>query len=144
MRAHVGSKAARLQVAKLILGRCGNHNENEHMQDTSSKPKGLAGALVAKAPELVNYNGTTNGKKQMLMFSEIYDRADIESGVSASADFHRGAMIHFRSDQNIFRDLPLHDHAPKAPVLIARSGIDAVTAAAINRPVANTLLQPQW
>jgi quercetin dioxygenase-like cupin family protein len=55
MRAHVGSKAARLQVAKLILGRCGNHNENEHMQDTSSKPKGLAGALVAKAPELVNY-----------------------------------------------------------------------------------------
>jgi len=25
------------------------------MQDTSSKPKGLAGALVAKAPELVNY-----------------------------------------------------------------------------------------
>ena len=25
------------------------------MQDTSSKPKGLAGALVVKAPELVNY-----------------------------------------------------------------------------------------
>ena len=25
------------------------------MQDTSSKPKGLTGALVAKAPELVNY-----------------------------------------------------------------------------------------
>jgi quercetin dioxygenase-like cupin family protein len=25
------------------------------MQETSSKPKGLAGALVAKAPDLVNY-----------------------------------------------------------------------------------------
>ena len=55
MRAHVGSKAARLKAPKLNFGRCGNHNENEHMQDASSKPKGLAGALVAKAPELVNY-----------------------------------------------------------------------------------------
>ena len=55
MRAHVGGKAVRLQTAKLILGRCGNHNENEHRQDTSSKPKGLAGVLVAKAPDLVNY-----------------------------------------------------------------------------------------
>jgi hypothetical protein len=87
--------------------------------------------------------GTSGGKKQMLMFGEIYDRADIESGVSASADFHRGSMIHFRSEQNIFRNLPLHDHAPEAPVLIARAGIDAITSAAINRSVANTLLQPQ-
>jgi hypothetical protein len=52
-------------------------------------------------------------------------------------------MIHFRSEQNIFRNLPLHDHAPEAPVLIARAGIDAITSAAINRSVANTLLQPQ-
>src|ERR1039458_9770405 len=87
--------------------------------------------------------GTSGGKEQMLMFGEIYDRADIESGVSASADFHPGSMIHFRSEQNIFRNLPLHDHAPEAPVLIARAGIDAVASAAINRPVANTLLQPQ-
>ena len=87
-------------------------------------------------------DGTSGGKKQMLMFGKIHDRADIESGVTASAAFHHGAMIHFRSDQNIFCDLPLHDHAPKAPVLIAHAGIDAV-AAAVNRPVANTLLQPQ-
>ena len=87
-------------------------------------------------------DGTSGGKKQMLMFGKIHDRADIESGVTASAAFHHDAMIHFRSDQNIFCDLPLHDHAPKAPVLIAHAGIDAV-AAAVNRPVANTLLQPQ-
>src|ERR1035437_9892231 len=101
----------------------------------------LVGNINLKVCSAVN--GTTSGKKQMLMFGKIHDRADIESGVSASADFHRGAMIHFRSDQNILLDFPLHDHAPKAPVLIARAGIDAVAAAAVNRPVANTLLQPQ-
>src|ERR1035438_2535206 len=48
---------------------------------------------------------TSDGKEQMLMFGKIHDRAYVESGVCASADFHRGAMIHFGSDQNIFREI---------------------------------------
>src|ERR1039457_1060374 len=126
----------------LSLGiRFRNSSQPDHPM-LSLRAKGdLVGNINLKVCRAVD--GTSDGKEQMLMFGKIHDRADIESGVCASADFHRGAMIHFGSDQNIFRDLPLHDHAPEAPVLIARSGIDAVAAAAVNRPVANTLLQPQ-
>src|ERR1035437_4303594 len=106
---------------------------SERMEEFRAKGD-LVGNINLKVCSAVN--GTSGGKEQMLMFGKIHDRANIESGVSASADFHRGAMIHFRSDQNLFRDLPLHDHAPEAPVLIARAGIDAVAAAAVNRPVA--------
>src|ERR1035437_10116438 len=113
---------------------------SERMEEFRAKGD-LVGSINLKVCPAVN--GTTAGKKQMLMFGKIHDRANIESGVTAFAGFHRGAMIHFRSDQNMLRDLPLHDHAPEAPFLIARAGIDAIASAAINRPVVKTLLQPQ-
>src|ERR1035437_2185453 len=101
----------------------------------------LVGDINLKVRRAVN--GTSGGKKQMLMPSEINDRSEVEGRVAAPAGFHRGAMINFRSEQNIFRDLPLHHHAAKTPALIARARIDAVTAATVNGPVAKTFLQPQ-
>ncbi len=56
-------------------------------------------------------------------------------------------MIDFRSEQNIFPDLSLYNHAEKPPVFIANTGIDAVTTPAIHGPLAvffsPTLLDPQ-
>src|ERR1039458_933683 len=79
------------------------------------------------------------GKQQMLMFGEINHRAEVERGVRAPAGGQRGAMIDFRAEQDLFRDLPLHHHAAVAIVFVARAGIEAVTAATVNRPVAKTL-----
>src|SRR5664280_3564062 len=101
----------------------------------------LVGDINLKVRRAVN--GTSGGKKQVLMPGEINDRSEVECRVAAPAGCHRGAMTNFRAEQNIFRNLPLHHHAAKTPILIARARIDAVAAATVNGPVAKTFLQPQ-
>src|ERR1035437_9327179 len=94
----------------------------------------LVGDINLKVRRAVN--GTSGGKKQMLMPGKINDRSEVEGRVAASAGFHHGAMINSPPEQNFFLALPLHHHAAKTPALIARARIDAVTATAVNRPVA--------
>src|ERR1035437_2685138 len=101
----------------------------------------LVGDINLKVRRAVN--GTSGGKKQVLVPGEINDRSEVEGRVAAPAGCHRGAMINFRAEQNIFHDLPLHHHAAKTPVVIARARIDAIGAATVNGPVAKTFLQPQ-
>jgi hypothetical protein len=79
----------------------------------------------------------------MLMFREINDGSEVEYRVIAPAGDHLGAMMDFTTEQKVPCDLLLHDSAHETPILIARAGIDAVAAAAINRPVTKFFLQPQ-
>ena len=85
---------------------------------------------------------TSGGKEQVLMLAEINDGAEVEGDIVAAAGGHRGVIIDFSAERNVFGDLPLHEYAAEAPVLIAGAGVDAITAAAVNRPVAKTFLQP--
>src|ERR1039458_675290 len=87
--------------------------------------------------------GTAGGEEQMLMFGEINDRSQVEGSVIPAAGLRGGAMINFAADQDVVPHLALDYRGAKAPVLISRARIDAVSAATVNRPVAETFLQPQ-
>src|SRR5208282_1373110 len=88
-------------------------------------------------------NRTAGGEEQMLVFGEINDRSQVERGVIPAAGLHGGAVINFAADQEIVPHLALEHRAAISPVLVSRARIDAVAAAAVNRPVAETFLEPQ-
>ena len=85
----------------------------------------------------------TGGNQQVLMPSEIDDRAKVECGVRAATGGQGGAMINFSAEKEVLGDLALDHETAKAPVFIACAGIQAVTAATVKRPRAKTFLQPK-
>ena len=101
----------------------------------------LPGDIDLKISRTVNR--TAGGEEQMLVFGEINDRAHIERGIVPAAGLHGGAVINFAANQDIVAHLALDYRAAKAPVLVSGAGIDAVATAAVNRPVAETFLEPQ-
>src|ERR1039458_636132 len=101
----------------------------------------LPGDVNLKISQAVK--GTAGGEEQMLVFGEINDGSHVERGVAPAAVFHGGAMVDFAADQDVVPHLALEHCAAKAPVFVSRAGIDAVSAAAVNCPVAETFLEPQ-
>lgn len=79
----------------------------------------------------------------MLMFGEINDGSHVERGVVPATSLHGGAVKNFTADQDIIPHLALEHRPAKSPILISRPRVDAIAAAAVNCPVAETFLQPQ-
>jgi len=88
-------------------------------------------------------NRTAGGEEQMLVFGEINNGSHIERRVVAPAILHGGAVINFAADEDVVPHLILEHHAAKFPVMVACARIDAVAAAAVSRPLAETFLDPQ-
>ena len=105
---------------------------------TEGELPGDVGLKISRA-----VNRTAGREEQMLMFGEINDGSHIERGIVPATGLHGGAVVNFAADQNVVPDLALEHRAAKAPVLISRAWIDAVATAAVNRPVAETFLEPQ-
>src|ERR1039458_3868730 len=88
-------------------------------------------------------NRTAGGEEQKAAFGGINDGSQIKRCVVPAAVCHGGAMVNFAADQDIVPHLALDYRAAKPPVFVSRAGIDAVSAAAVNCPVAETFLEPQ-
>ena len=80
-------------------------------------------------------NGAPRRKEQVVVFAEIYDRADVEGGAGVGeVGLIERLMIDLDADKDIGENLLL-EHGPyEPPIVVAGKGIEAVAASAIGCP----------
>jgi hypothetical protein len=118
-------------LAKQTDGSIGNLK-----RDVPRKNVGLGGVLESAACR----------QQQMVVFIEVVDRPDIESGAVPTAGFVGGLMEQFSTYDQFVGHLPLQKPAKEPKVLVIRAAVvvDPVSSAAIRRPIAEALLHPKW
>ena len=97
-------------------------------RDVPRKKVGLGGVLES----------ATCRQQQMVVFIEIVDRPDIESGAVLAVDCVGGLMEQFSAYDQFVGHLPLQEPAkePKILVIRATAVVDPVSTTAVRRPVA--------
>ena len=80
------------------------------------------------------------------MFVEVVTAAEIEAGAIDTINLVCSLMEYFTAERQFFGDLSLEQppHKPVILVVVIIILIDPIAAATISRPLAKTLLHPEW
>ncbi len=69
-----------------------------------------------------------------MIFREIYNSSDLESGTAFSAFTADGPVEDLAPQSELFGNLPLQQPTEKPPIFIALSGIDPISSSPVSGP----------